>query len=133
MRRPALISLLALAYFALAVFNLTGAVSGVQRYTVLRDLPLAVPPAYLLVSSAVWAVTFTLFGGGLWRLRGWARRGAALALALYLAQGWFDRLALARSDFAHTTVPFHLVLHLAVLALVGGVLWWKKTRRVFSA
>ncbi len=133
MRRPAVISLFALGYLALAAFNLLGVVSGVQRYTVLRDLPLAVPPAYLIVSSAVWAVTFALFGGGLWRLRGWARRGAPLVLALYLAQGWFDRLALARSDFARTTLPFHLALHLAVLLLVGGVLWWQQTRRLFSA
>ena len=133
MARPRRVTLLALAYIALALFNLLGAVSGVQRYTVLRDLPLAVPPAYLIVSSAAWAMIFAVFGNGLWRLREWARRAAPLALALYLAQGWFDQLVLARSDYARLSFPFHLALHLAVLALVSGVLWWKGTRRAFSA
>src|SRR5690348_10866051 len=116
MRRPVLITLAALAFCVLAGYNLIGAVNAVQRYTVLRDLPLSVSPAYLLVSSAVWAVAFALFGGGLWRLREWARRGALPLLALYLAQGWFNRLVLAQSDYARTSAPYHLGLHLLILA-----------------
>ncbi len=133
MRRPHLLTLLALALFALAAFNLLGVVNGVQRYTVLRDLPLAVSPLYLLLSRAVWAVVFGLVGWGVWRRRGWARPGTLAALALYLAHGWFDRLVLAQSDAARITVPYHLALHLIVLAVVAGVLWWRPTRRAFSA
>lgn len=133
MRRPRLVLLLALAMFALAAYNLAGVVGGVQRYTVLRDLPLTVPPAYLIVSRAGWALAFAGVGAGLWRVRRWARWGALLALALYLGQGWFDRLAWAQSDYARTSAPFHLALHLLALALLAGMLWWRPIRRAFSA
>jgi hypothetical protein len=132
MRRPPLVTLLALAIFALALFNLQGVISGVQRYTVLRALPLSVAPAYLLLSRALWALVFALCGWGLWRLRGWVQRGLPLALALYLAQGWFDRLVLARSDFARTSLPYHLVLQVLAWAVVAALVWARPNRRAFS-
>jgi hypothetical protein len=123
MRRSVRLTLAALACLGLAAYNLVGVVSGVQRYTVLAALPLSVPPAYLLISSAVWGVGFALAGWGLWRRRRWARGLAFGALALYLAQGWFDRLVLARTDFARTSAPYHLALHLLALALLAWALW----------
>ncbi|MGH2521257.1 MAG: hypothetical protein ACRDH2_02035 [Anaerolineales bacterium] len=131
MPRPTSVTLLALALFGLTAFNLLGAVSGVQRYGFLSRLPLGLLPAYLIGSSAVWAVVFGVLAAGLWGLRGWGRVGTLITFTLYVAQGWFDRLVLSRSDFAHTTIPYALLLSLIELALVWGILLRRKVRQSF--
>jgi hypothetical protein len=132
MRRPRSVTLVAVALAGLAAANLLGVVTGVQRYTVLRDLPLSVPPAYLILSSAVWAVVFGPLAFGLWRCKHWARLGAPLALALYLAVVWVERLVLGRSDFVRATVPYYLTLHLISLAFVSVTLLRRQVRQVFT-
>lgn len=117
----------------LAAYNLLGAVAGWRRYTVLAALPLSLPPAYLIVASAVWGVVFGLLALGLWRLRQWARWGTLVALPLYLAQGWVERLVFARSDYAAESAPFFAALHAAALLLVAFILLRRKAGQSFSA
>ncbi|HLE29496.1 MAG TPA: hypothetical protein VI793_15325 [Anaerolineales bacterium] len=133
MPRPLSVTFLALAVLCLAVFNLFGAVSGVQRYAFLRTLPLAVSPAYLIASRAAWGIVFSVVALGLWRLKQWGRLGALAAFSLYAAQAWFDRLVLSRSDFARTTAPYALGVSLVGLALVWGILFRRKVKQCFSA
>jgi hypothetical protein len=132
MRRPRSVTLVALAMAGLAAVNLLGVITGVQRYTVLRDLPLSVPPAYLVLSSAVWTVLFGPLAVGLWRCKHWARRGTPLVLALYLVVVWVERLVLGRSDFVRATVPYYLTLHLISLAFVSVTLMRRRVRQAFS-
>src|SRR3970040_368835 len=106
MPRPRSVTFLALAVLCLAAFNLLGAVSGVQQYVVLARLRLDLPPVYLIASNAVWALTFGVMAVGLWRLKRWARLGTAVIYTLYMAQGWFDRLVLSRSDYTRVTIPY---------------------------
>jgi hypothetical protein len=126
------VTLLALALAGLAGVNLLGVVTAIQRYTVLRTLPLSVSPAYLVFSSAVWTLVFGLLAVGLWRCKHWARLGAPLALTVYVAVVWVERLVLGRSDFVRETVPYYLALHLTGLVLVWGVLLRRKVRQAFS-
>ncbi|MCC7360741.1 MAG: hypothetical protein IT317_14765 [Anaerolineales bacterium] len=133
MRRPRRLTLLAWAFWAVAAFNLLGLVTGVQRYTVLRDLPLSVSPVYLLGSRALWAAAFALVGAALWRQLAWARPAVWAALALYLAQGWLDRLFLARAEAVRLAWPYHLVLQLIGLLLVAALLSGRPHRRAISA
>lgn len=132
MPRPRSVTLLAVVIAGIAGINALGVVTAVRRYTVLRELPLSVPPAYLVLSSAVWAVVFTALALGLWRCKHWARLGTPLAWTLYVAQTWVERLALGRSNFVREAFPFHLALHLAGLALVWGLLLRRKIRQAFS-
>jgi hypothetical protein len=132
MRRPRSVTLVALAMACLAAVNLLGVITGVQRYTVLRDLPLSVPPAYLIFSSVVWTVVFGPLAVGLWRCKHWARLGTPLVLALYLGVVWVERLVLGRSDFVRATVPYYLALHLTSLAIVSVMLLRRKARRACS-
>lgn len=132
MRRPRSVTLVALALAGLAAANLLGVITGVQRYTVLRDLPLSVSPAYLIFSSAVWTLAFGLLAWGLWRCKHWARLGAPPALALYLAVVWIERLVLGRSDFVRASAPYYLTLHLVSLAFVSVTLLRRKVRQAFS-
>lgn len=133
MPRPASVTILALAVLCLSLFNLLGAVSGLQRYAFLSDLPLRVPLAYHLGSRAAWSVVFGALAAGLWRLKAWGRVGTLAACTLYAAQTWFDRLVFNRSDYARVTLPFSLALTVIGLALVWGVLLWPGVRRSFSA
>ena len=133
MPRPTSVTILALAVLCLSLFNLLGAVSGLQRYAFLSQLPLSLPPAYRLGSRAVWSVIFGVLAAGLWRLRRWGRLGTLAAFTLYAAQGWFDRLMFAQSDYAQITRPFSLLLTLISLAVVWGILLRRKVRQSFSA
>lgn len=126
-------TLVALLLFGIAAFNLLGVVSAIQRYTVLRQLPLSLPPAFLIFSSAVWAAVLALMALGLWRLKQWGRLGTLAALTLFLAQVWVERLVFGRSDYVQATWPYYLGLHGVGLALVWGLLLRRKVRRAFSA
>ncbi len=85
MPRPRSVTLLAVVIAGIAGINALGVVTAIRRYTVLRELPLSVSPAYLVLSSAVWAVVFTALALGLWRCKHWARLGTPLAWTLYVA------------------------------------------------
>jgi hypothetical protein len=117
----------------LAAYNLLGAVASAQRYTVLNELPLSLPAAYLIAAAGVWAVAFGALAMGLWRLREWARRGTLAAAGLYVALGWVERLVLARSDYARESAPFFLALHALGLLLVAVILLRPEVRQRFSA
>ena len=131
--RPFSVTLLALAVFCLAAFNLLGVVSGIQQFAFWRSLPLSVSPVYLILARAFWAATFSAAGVGLWRLRHWGWTLALAASSVYAAHGWFERLVLARSEFARVTLPWALGVTAVSLALVWGILWRAKVRRSFSA
>jgi hypothetical protein len=131
--RPRSVTLVALAVLGLAAYNLLGALSAIQRYTVLSALPLGLPAAYLLASSAVWAALLGTLVAGLWRLKEWARRGTLLALTLYVALGWLERLLLARSEFAEVSAPFVVAFQGAWLLLVWLALLRRSARQSFSA
>jgi hypothetical protein len=125
--------LLAALVLILAAYNLLGAVTSWQRYTVLRELPLDLPAAYLLAAGAVWAGVWGALAAGLWRLRAWAWRGTLAAAVLYSALSWGERLAFARTDYARSSAPFFLALHAVWLLLVALTLLRTKARRSFSA
>lgn len=132
MPRPRSVTLLAVWVFCIAAFNTLGLDSGVRGYTVLSRLPLSLPPAVPIVSSAFWAVVFCVAGIGLWRLKPWARWGAPTAVTLYLAQFWIERQLFGQSDYLRMTIWFYLGFDALILVLVWGNLLRRKVRRAFS-
>ena len=132
MPRPRSVTLLALLVLSLASFNLLSLTSGVRRYTVLRGLPLSLPPAVPIVSAAFWALVFSLLGFGLWRLQRWARWGTAGAATLYLAQIWVELLVFGQSDYIRTTAWFYVVVDGVILLFVWGTLLRPQVQQSFS-
>ncbi len=132
MPRPKSILLLAVVLLGFAVFNLHGVVSGVRQYTFLSRLPLSISPLYLMMSDAVWALVFVSLVVGLWLLKGWARTGALIAMPLYFAQGWFNRLVLSRSDYAQVPLGWVFVWSVIWVGFVWGILWREKVKRSFQ-
>jgi len=132
MPRPRSVTLLALLVLSLASFNLLSLTSGLRRYTVLRNLPLSLPPAVPIASAAIWMVVFALLAAGLWRLQHWARWGTLAAITLYLAQVWIELLVFGQSDYIRTSARFYVVLDGAILLYVWGTLLRPKVQRSFS-
>jgi hypothetical protein len=98
----------------------------------LSSARLSLPPIYLIASSLIWGLGFLALAAGLWQLKRWARVGALAAFPLYVAQGWLDRLAFSRSDYAQVTLPWAVLWSLVSLALVWGILLRGKVRQSFS-
>jgi hypothetical protein len=132
MPRPRSVTLLALLVLSLASFNLLSLTSGLRRYTVLRSLPLSLPPAVPIASGALWTAVFGLLAIGLWRLKRWARWGTLAAVTLYLAQVWVELLAFGQSDYIRTTVWFYVVVDGLILLWVWGTLLRPKVQQSFS-
>jgi hypothetical protein len=131
-RRPKSLFLLVVVLLGFAVFNLQGLVSGLQHSVFLSRLPLSVSPLYLITSDAVWAIAFASLAIGLWLLKSWARSGALIAVPLYFAHGWFNRLVLSRSDFAHVPLGWAGVWSIVWIGLVWGILSREKVRKSFQ-
>ena len=132
MTRPKSLTILCIILAGLALFNGLGAYSAYQQFSFLRGLPLSVPPLYLLLGKAFWAVVFGGLTLGLWKRRAWGRIGALIAISAYLAQGWLERLWLARADYTQAASLCFSVADLAGLALFWLVLFRPKVRQFFT-
>jgi hypothetical protein len=133
MPRPRGVTFVAAWVFSLAALNILGALSGLRRYVLLSELPLALPPGWLIATSATWGLLFGLLGLGLLGLKTWARHGVLLGYTLYLAAGWVERLAFGASDYLRVAAPFTVGLHVLSLALMWGIMLRRKVRRAFLA
>jgi hypothetical protein len=122
MRRPRRITFLCIILLGLSIYNLVGALSVYARWDFLSQLPLTAPPGYLLLRDGLWALILGAIAVALWRLAPWARRAVLIAVTLFLAHGWFDRLALARADFARETWPWTLAFDVFCLVMLAVLL-----------
>ncbi len=132
MPRPTSVTLLALSVLCIAAYHALGVAAAIQGYTVLQALPLALPPAYLLGRAVVWALVFAALAAGLWWIKHWARLGTPIALSVYVAAGWVERLVFAQSDYAQVSAPCCALWQLLALAAVWGLLLRRRTRQSFT-
>ncbi len=128
MRRPCRITFLCIILLGLSAYNLFGAINVYVRWDFLNQLPLTVPPLYLLLRDGFWALALAVLAAGLWWARPWARRAAFFAIPLYLGHGWFDRLVLTQADYARETWPWSLALDVLSLALLTALLAGRPAR-----
>lgn len=117
--RPRARVFLSIILAGLSAFNLLGAVDAHRQARLLEALPLSVAPGYVWVSAAVWAAVWAALAVGVWRRAQFARRAVLPVVAVYLAHGWLNRLALGRSDYLQVTAPCAAAADLALLVLVG--------------
>ncbi len=117
------VTLLALVVLSFAGFNALGAAQGWMQLRYLRQLPLSLPPEYLIGRDALWALVLAGVSVGLWRRWRWGRVSALIAFPLYFAHGWVERLAFGRSDFSRTPLVWAALWTAFWIALAWGVLW----------
>jgi hypothetical protein len=116
----------------LSLFNGLGTYRTYEQFNFLRELPLSVSPLYLLLRSAFWFVAFAGLAVGLWKRQAWAWIGTLFLITVYLAQGWLERLWLARADYVSVSGLFAAAVDLMVLALFWISLLRPKVRRYFG-
>lgn len=107
-----------LALFCLA--NAARTILAVQQANQLPDLPADLPPAYLSVMSAIWAIVFGACTYGVLRARRWAPRATIAAIVLYQANLWLNHFAFSRSAEAMVRTEFAALLSLLSIIAVGG-------------
>jgi hypothetical protein len=106
--------------FLVGLVYLTRLIGGLS----LPELPLTVPRWYPALTGGVWAAAA---GGAGWGLLTGQRRAPAFARAAalaFLAWYWADRLLLARSDYARSTLAFSA----GVTFIAAGLLFWVLAR-----
>jgi hypothetical protein len=129
-RRPFLVTLVAAGVLLLGGGYLLQSGQAFSRY-LLDDLyPLSVPAWYIVLTGAVWGVTWLVLGTGLWLRREWARRGTLIVLPLQLAFWLGDWWLFSRSAAAIQSFGFELILRLSAAGVAAAVLLlWKGWER----
>ena len=128
MRRPRIVTILAAVVFLLGLVQCIRAVTLFQQRNSPVELELSIPLPYAILAASFWGTVLVAASAGLWQLRRW---GAWLTLAAVTgsqAQGWFDRLVFARSDYARISAGFDAGVSAAVLLLTWGILAWQRRR-----
>ncbi len=123
MSRPFSLKLLIAVALGLAAFNLLGFYTGLTGFAYASQLPLSVPPGYLLADHAAWAGVWAAVAVGLWGTWRWAPRAMLAAAVLYVAHGWLNRWLWSRSDYVAITGGWTLAGDLLGLAVVGWLVW----------
>jgi len=131
MKRPFVVTILALFVLLLAAWNAFQVWSAFQVYDFMRSLELATEANLLIAMGLTWAIGFGLAAWGLWRLRSWGRTWALIAIAAYQAQQWIMRLSLMRSSDEVIRRPADAFLSLLSIAVVWGILFLPKIRRLY--
>jgi hypothetical protein len=109
----------------ITVYAVLGVYGALARWSFLQTLALSVPAVYLPLRSA--AIALGLGAAALALCRRWPRAElwARVAFCVFLGLVWFERLALARSDFAAINLPW-----LAFVSVLGLLLMWRATSLV---
>ena len=97
----------------------------------MRALNVSTEANLLMVIGLTWTIGFGLAAWGLWRLRSWGRTWTLIAIVAYQAQQWIMRLALMRSSDEVIRRPADVFLSLLSIAVVWGVLFIPKIRRLY--
>jgi hypothetical protein len=83
---------------------------------------------YLAVTGALWTVVGLVLVVGLWLRRKWSAWGAPVAVALYPAYYWIDRLLVADRSAIANRVVFLVVATLLVCGYLLFASFHPKTR-----
>jgi hypothetical protein len=132
MRRPFVVTAVAVAVLLLAAFNLLRLVEAANRAELLRSLGLDGPLAALIATGAVWAIGFGAAGIGLYRLKRWAWRWTLIASVLYQANDWLIRLAFEKSATDAQTRGVDALFSLFSVIFVWAILLLPRVRQAFS-
>ncbi len=126
MKRPRLVSLLAVLIFLIGIWNGFRMVEAALFWKVLAEYHLNPGPLYVSTSGGFWLLAALFLTYGLWLGKSWswwASIGASLAYALWY---WTDRLLL---QVPHANWPFALAVTLIVLAVISLALFSPATLR----
>jgi hypothetical protein len=130
-RRPFLVTLLAVAVLIMASINLLRFVQALSQWSFLSSLP-NVSPVYLAISGLVWTVMGLPLAWGLWRGHPDAPKAARILIPLYSLYYWLDRILLKSGSGGLENWPFMAGLTLVLILLVYLILALSGSRAFYG-
>ena len=117
---------------ALAVGNLGRAIVALRYASSLPELSTSVPLAYFAATGGLWGIVFIFCTVGLSRFQDWGRWSTLIAVTLYQAHVWVNRVLFDVSTYARRATPRNLVLTAILLFVFWGLLSLPSVRKVFD-
>jgi hypothetical protein len=115
-QRPFSVTFLIVLVLIFTSLNILRMITAIRLWDFLASFSKDVPTLYLVISGAVWSGVGIITATGLFSGKKWALFATRIAVILYSAYYWFDRLVVAdRSIIAHR---WHFALGLTSLLLV---------------
>jgi hypothetical protein len=130
--RPPGIKFLSILCILIGLFYLLKLSQVLFKWSLLKELPLTITPAYLAADSLVWCVAGISLAWSLWNGKSWSS-SAVLALSfLYSLVFWIDRIWIAEPEGLVQRWPFNLLLTIIGLGLILLVLRRKSSQDYFQ-
>jgi hypothetical protein len=109
----------------LCLENLARVGLSIQQTVQLPNLPTALSPVYVALTSALWAMGYLICVVGVIRRAAWAWWVTVAVTIGYQVYLWVTRLAFARSSEVFAVLGFRAILSAAMLVVVLGLvgLW----------
>ncbi len=127
--RPNRITVLALCFIGVAIWNGLRFLEAIINWQILREYQSDPGPLYLAISGGFWFLVGASIFWGLWRGKAWAWYATIAGSAGYGAWYWLDRLVLQKP---HSNWPFALSITIVFLLLVLLIMLSSRTRKYFS-
>lgn len=112
----------------LTVENLARAALSVEQMLRLPNLPTALSPVYVAITSAVWLVLFGACAVFTAMALRWTPRAVLAVAVAYQVYLWVNRLAFSANSAAWDTAGFRVLLSIAMLTLIALLLWLSRSR-----
>ena len=118
---PRLTFVLLVLLLLVCVENAATTYLSIQQARDLPQLATILPPIYLAIVSAWWAMAFAACIVGVVAQTQWASWATVATAVLYEANLWINRLAFAQASEVYATLGFRALLTIIFLGLVSGL------------
>jgi hypothetical protein len=133
MKRPFLVTLMAVAAFLLLGANLARAGVGLARWPLLATLPESLPTEVSIGLGVVWGLAWAIEGWGLWILRSWARPAGIALFVLYQIAILSEQALFAQGPYERGLIPGAIVMAILLSGLVAFGLTRPPIRQAFTS
>jgi hypothetical protein len=113
-QRPITVTLLAIAVLIIAAVNLVRVWATAKNWETLTNLGVSPGPVYIALTGAFWAIAFLILFELIWTGHPKARMSSFIAIGLYIAYYWLDRLAF-QSRIPQKNTPFAIGMTILVV------------------
>jgi hypothetical protein len=114
-----------------SVFHLVRLGESVSHWQFITQLPLILPPYYLIFSGAFWGITGLMITIGLWLGRAQTPIITRCFVLLYSLSYWMERMFLSANPVTTTNAPFALAINGLLVAWCWHILGHPRTQIFF--
>lgn len=131
-KRPFSVTILALGVLIISGLHLLQLAQAIQQWNFLKELPLSVPPSYLVATGLVFGAGGLPISLGLWVGKPWVVRWTQIYVGSVLLQRWVDQIFLSANRTVLVDWPFDLGLTIILLIYMFGTLAVPASEAFFS-